>query len=609
MCVLMTEAPTAKQDMRVSSGENRESTLVSTGIRAGSLLLFCILRTLTIAAATTPRILPDESASWSFSRFIAGGASIITMHQQPEYRFGTGLLLSPLWAVTSDPLLRYRLGLVLLSAASILAAWCIARSLRLLSLGDNVLRSTAFALVLLFPATMMTGSFTWAEPMVMAWWGLIILGMTAVFTAHRPATALFATSLVAGFAPFVHGRMYSVTVTWVCLLLFLLVQRQFVRPRHETGDDKQEADPRSPRALVGSLAVTVVVYLVASDAQKHMVSVLWLAPSEQGQGADLELFTQVQFWSNLFLSMVGQLWYAAVASCGLAVLGLGALGWFSYRSSSAVPRSLTLSLAAMFAGSFALSNLMMTSYLVTSKEIYGPRAIWRADQLFYGRYNDAIIALLSVFGLLILSKFALQRSALALAATAAAATAVLGLSVQWRIANVELSQSFPPTIAGLAVLTGAGTELHVLRWSAISIVICILLGLACYFARSALLGLVLAAVVLGSVSATRNAVEMHQSSQYSAAYMPLLTTTDSPKQAVVSSDAANLPGYSYVLTAQQYELADNGWIFTVSEQDSAELAANPDSTSDLLVLAPGILPTGNWQLPSWFGPVAFWQPR
>ena len=156
--ILMTEASTQTQDTRVSSGGNRESTPVSTGIRAGSLVLFCILRTLTIAAATTPRILPDESGSWSFSRFIAGGASIITMHQQPEYRFGTGLLLSPLWAVTSDPLVRYRLGLVLLSAAPILAAWCIARSLRLLSLGDNVLRSTAFAMVLLFPATMMMSS-------------------------------------------------------------------------------------------------------------------------------------------------------------------------------------------------------------------------------------------------------------------------------------------------------------------------------------------------------------------------------------------------------------------------------------------------------------------
>ena len=526
------------------------------------------------------------------------------MHQQPEYRFGTGLLLSPLWAVTSDPLLRYRLGLVLLSAAPIMAAWCIARSLRLLSLGDNVLRSTAFALVLLFPATMMTGSFTWAEPLSMAWWGLIILGMTAVFTSHRPATALFATSLVAGFAPFVHGRMYGVTITWVCLLLFLLLQGQFGSPRHETRDDKREADQPSTLALVGSLAVTVVVYLVASVAQKHMVSVLWSAPSEQGQGIGLGLFTQLEFWSNLFLSMLGQIWYLAVSSCGLALLGIGVLARFSYRSSSAVPRALTVSLAAMFAGAFALSNLLMTSYYMTAQ-----RSIVRYDHLFYGRYNDAVIAVLSAIGLLAVSKFALQRAALSLTATTAAVSTVLAVVVRWRVTHIELSESFPPTIAGLAVLSGAGTGLHVLRWSAISIVICMLWGIACYFSRSALLGLVLAAVVLGSMSATRNAIEMHQSYQYNAAFEPLLTTTDSPKQAVVSSDAANLSGYSYLLTAQQYELADNGWIFTVSEQDSAELAANPDSTSDLLVLAPGFLPTGNWQSPSFVGPVAFWQPR
>ncbi len=598
----MTEASTQTQDTRVSSGGNRESTPVSTGIRAGSLVLFCILRTLTIAAATTPRILPDESGSWSFSRFIAGGASIITMHQQPEYRFGTGLLLSPLWAVTSDPLVRYRLGLVLLSAAPILAAWCIARSLRLLSLGDNVLRSTAFAMVLLFPATMMTGSFTWAEPLSMAWWGLIILGMTATFTSHRPATALFATSLVAGFAPFVHGRMYSVTITWVCLLLFLLLQGQFGSPRHETSDDKQEADQPSTRALVGSLAVTVMVYLVASVAQKHMVSVLWSAPSEQGQGIGLGLFTQVEFWSNLFLSMLGQIWYLAVSSCGLALLGIGVLAQFSYRSSSAVPRALTVSLAAMFAGAFALSNLLMTSYYMTA-----PREIVRYDHLFYGRYNDAVIAVLSVIGLLALSKLALQAAALALTSTTAAISTILAVVVRWRVTHIELSESFPPTIAGLAVLSGAGTGLHILRWSAISIVLCMLLGIACYFSRSALLGLVLAAVVLGSVSATRNAIQMHQSYQYSAAFEPFLTTSASPKRAVVSSDAADLSGYSYLLTGQQYQLVDNGWSFTVSEKSSAELAAEPEPGTELLVLAPGFMPTGNFQESTPFGPVVFFK--
>jgi hypothetical protein len=55
----------------------------------------------------------------------------------------------------------------------------------------------------------------------MAWWGLIILGITAVFTSRRSTPAPLATSAVAGFAPFVHGRMRGVTVAWVGLLFFL----------------------------------------------------------------------------------------------------------------------------------------------------------------------------------------------------------------------------------------------------------------------------------------------------------------------------------------------------------------------------------------------------
>ena len=588
---------TRTQDVSVAPPAAAGSALIPLGIRVASLVIFCLLRLMTIAAATTPRILPDESGTWSFSRFIAGGASIITMHEQPEYRFGTGLILAPLWAVTSDPSLRYRLGLVVLSAAPLLAAWCIAKSLKLLKIGDPTLRSAAFALVLLFPATTMTGSFSWAEPMVMAWWGLIILGMTAVFTSRRSTPALLATSVVAGFAPLVHGRMYGVTVAWVGLLFFLLLGSNFERFRK----DRQQA-ATSNIVLLAGIGVTAAIFLIASIAQKHMVSVLWLAPSEQGQGIGLGLFTQVEFWSNLFLSMLGQIWYLAVSSCGLALVGIGVLARFSCRSSSVVPRALTLSLAAMFAASFALSNLLMTSYYMSA-----PRSIVRYDHMFYGRYNDGVIAVLSVIGLLALSKFALRSAALTLTATAAVVTAILGVVVRWRVTHIELSESFPPTIAGLALLSGTGTGIHVLRWSAISILLCMLLGIACYFSRSALLGLVLVAVVLGSVSATRNAIHMHQSYKYSAAFEPFLTTSSSPKQALVSSDAADLSGYSYVLTGQQYQLVDNGWTFTVSDKNSAELAAEPDPGTDLLVLAPGFMPKGNYQESTPFGPVVFFK--
>jgi hypothetical protein len=218
---------------------------------------------------------------------------------------------------------------------------------------------------------------------------------------------------------------------------------------------------------------------------------------------------------------------------------------------------------------------------------------------------DTNIAVLSVVGLLALSKFALRTMALTLAAATAVVSAFLTVVVQWRVTRIELSESFPPTIAGLTLLSGAGIELHVLRWSAISMVLCMLLGIACSFSRSALLGLVLAAVVLGSASATRNAIQMHHSYQYGAALEPFLITSASPKQAVVSSDAAGLSGYSYLLTGQQYQLVDSGWTFTVSERNSAELATKPDPGTELLVLAPGFIPKVNYQEATPFGPAPF----
>ncbi len=98
---------------------------------------------------------------------------------------------------------------------------------------------------------------------------------------------------------------------------------------------------------------------------------------------------------------------------------------------------------------------------------------------------------------------------------------------------------------------------------------------------------------------------MHHSCKFSSAFEPFLTTRASPKQAVVSSDAAGLSGYSYLLTGQQYQLVDSGWTFTVSEKNSAELAAEPDLGTELLVLAPGFIPEVNYQEATPFGPAPF----
>ncbi len=98
---------------------------------------------------------------------------------------------------------------------------------------------------------------------------------------------------------------------------------------------------------------------------------------------------------------------------------------------------------------------------------------------------------------------------------------------------------------------------------------------------------------------------MHQSYQYSDAFEPFLTSSTSPKRAVVSSDAASLSGYSYLLTGQQYQLVDSGWTFTVSDKNSAELAAKPDLGTELLVLAPGFIPEVNYQEATPFGPAPF----
>jgi hypothetical protein len=561
-------------------------------IRLGALAWFIVLRVWVVSGATAPRILGDEAGSWALAQYLTGRDDLMTMHNEPIYRIGTAVLLAPLWAITDDPVLRYRAGLAVLALTSIGAAWAVGEALSRAGVRNGVVRAAAFAVVLLFPATVYTGAFTWAEALVLAFWAMTTLCVVTYSSAPDRLVTILITSLVAGAAPFVHGRMIGIPVVWLGVVVVVSVHQA-------------RTPSRRTWSLLGGVVLAVetcaVVLALGSRVQAAAVDAVWATPSETGQGVDLASFDELAFWRAAIVEACGQLWYLGTASAGLALIGLAGLAHQALRATTPALRLAAVTVAAMMSTNFLASTLMMTSYL------YGSEFTWgRLDQLVYGRYNDAVAALLSAIGLVVLARFASSFRATAMVAVAAAATAAVGAVVVWRRGDTPLGPVFGPVIAGVSHYPFDGTGLEILRWSFTGGLVALVIGFAAWRSRAWLVCVVLAALAVGSLTASRDARSVHLAWQYNPLYENVPPAPEEGGVAAVASDIVSVPGYQLPFLGQQYALADLGWDFDVVSADSRSLASAPGSRPDLIVLAGGVSPDDTWELVGSYGPAAVW---
>jgi hypothetical protein len=151
-----------------AEGPGHGDAEVGRRITLWALAVYVATRCVVIAVARLPEITPDEPGSWAVGRWLSGAAGVISMGDMPRYPLVPGAALAPLWWLPVGPELRYQLGLALLTAATVLAAFTVRSAIRMLG-ADEVLAAVAFALVLLLPASTFSGAFTWSEPMVLLW--------------------------------------------------------------------------------------------------------------------------------------------------------------------------------------------------------------------------------------------------------------------------------------------------------------------------------------------------------------------------------------------------------------------------------------------------------
>ncbi|TQL67348.1 hypothetical protein FB381_1223 [Nocardioides albertanoniae] len=296
----------------------------------------------------------------------------------PGYYPGWGVLLAPLWLVTSNVFTFYKLALVVGLAISMLTIWPLARIAVRLSGVTPAQGVVAGAIVMALPPRAVQADYILSERLVTL---LVVVATLVAFRLCEKPTFRNALllSLLAGLSLFSHARMQvfvaAVALWLVCLLVHSLVSRRW----------------RVALVFLVGLVATGVLAVLANKAALwfHEQLVPWKFLQAEG------FFEKVaaanpRFWVDTF---AGEAWTQMVGSFGVVVVGVVAVTatlWKELRSRAVGPAAFVL---------IAAGSMYVLSCLNWGNERALFTMEWRRfDYWIYGRYIDPVFAVLVLAG-------------------------------------------------------------------------------------------------------------------------------------------------------------------------------------------------------------------
>jgi hypothetical protein len=329
---------------------------------------------------TGPTIHPDEFG------FLINGQVLIGRVEAPIptgsfYPAGFGLVTGLGHLVTGSMSGAYSFSLLVNVFLACLTAWC---AMRLAVKGFGVSRGMglmAGALVLVFPGTIVSAMFSWAE--TAARLSFLILVAIVLRVAHTmTARDIIGLGIFVGAMPALHGR-FTLLIPVVGVLMGYWVVRK-----------------RIALSLgVGSLVVMLVAYAGSFALNTFLKTSVYTTAYDQ-EARLLRRVVDPSLWPALIRTMVGQSWYLVATSFGLFAVGLVYMvvrviaGWGKSRPVNDAES------AVFFVVVFGTLAVVFTGGL---QVLYGDRG----DHLIYGRYVEMVVP---VF--LVVACVAFERSVL-----------------------------------------------------------------------------------------------------------------------------------------------------------------------------------------------------
>lgn len=486
--------------------------------------------------ALRPVVMEDELGYLMNARTMAGVGERPSLGEMGFYFAGWSTLVAPLWWLFSSSGDVYRTGVLLaglLSALTVLPLRRIARR----HLGMGVRSSWAVAAcATCLPGTTLMAGYMYAESLVTLLVTLLVL--VALEYGRRPAAVgalALAGTAVAAYAT--HGRVIAAPVLAVLLVLAVVLRR------------------RAP-ARHAVLALGLVALGLLAVSQLHG----WLQASIYALAFDrisLGISSLTSIDERALWLVAGQLWYSAVSTAGLTLVGavvVTAMAWREVRSGAPGPWLLFTLLAG---------SVLLISGAGLQHAMPDPL---RLDYYVYGRYIDCVAPVLVVVALAALARVR-GRGVVVAAGAVSAAVVVLALvpTTAWGADAVSVDKPIAAlSVPGIAVWLAPGfSRIPWVPASVAAIALVLVAALLATRSRAAALALVTAGFVALTVAGEVRTMRVLDAPWHDMTNLDRVLVPVAPHQIAYDSSSSHLYGrnsYQFWLPDTEFEFVD------VSEQ-------------------------------------------
>jgi hypothetical protein len=376
------------------------------------VILMCLItfvsRCLLIYYMDGPFIYADEMGYWTHAANMAGVQWSID--GTSWYSYGYSLLLVPLFWISHNMSVVYKLALVLNAIMGVISCLlCYSIAAKLAPKLEKWVIGVLSLVVTMYPAFLAQSYIAWAETeLFMLVWLLLWLVLKyeqqdeperngGSYKGWKRLGCAALIGLTCGYLYLVHNRTLGIMVA--CVMIVVLMAA-FKKMRWQDG------------VLILMLLAAVYVVnvpvkgVLSAKAAVHFID----SDTMRGNGissgvSKMKKLTSVDGIKGLIYSLAGQLWYLTAASGLLLFWGIKAcIEKILKEKEHALFYSFTL---LSFAGMTAISSLsaMKTKAIDTSQRV-------RLDPYFFGRYIECILGPILLIALLYLVQQALDKKAL-----------------------------------------------------------------------------------------------------------------------------------------------------------------------------------------------------
>lgn len=415
----------------------------------------CLSRCLLIYFMDGPFVYADEMGYWSHAANMAGLQWSI--EGTSWYSYGYSLFLVPLFWISHDMYIIYKLALILNAIAGVMSFMvCYDISKRLSPQTNPLVLAAISVMVIMYPSFLAQSYIAWSETILYLFiW--ILFWIIIRFEEKQNIVLSILIGFILGFIYMIHNRTIGVLVAY-CMIGFICSVLKKINWKY----------------YMVSLAILVTVLKISGWA-KNILKVKYVknfdSPSISGNGIEsildrLQAFSPIEAIKALFVSISGQAWYLLAATGLLVFWGIVVcIRQIKQKKQSFFYGFAILSLA----GTMGVSGIWWMNLSNISSQ-----GVVRVDGFFYGRYNECVLGIFLLLGLIYLVQMHIEKKNIALFLIGIAFLLVTGLILSNQLGNIDEFYVQSCSVFALEYYRWFG-QFHVMICTGITLVVALIL--------------------------------------------------------------------------------------------------------------------------------------